>query len=70
MDSAGNLYGTTFNGGDADSQGVVFEVPAGGGSENVLYTFRGGNDGALPLAGVVMDRRAISMVRPDLRRKR
>jgi uncharacterized repeat protein (TIGR03803 family) len=55
MDSAGNLYGTTSNGGDADSQGVVFKVPAGGGSESVLYTFRGGSDGENPFAGVIMD---------------
>jgi uncharacterized repeat protein (TIGR03803 family) len=54
MDGAGNLYGTTGFGG-ANTSGVVFEVPAGGGSENVLYSFRGGSDGALPVAGVVRD---------------
>ena len=55
MDGAGNLYGTTMDGGGAGCCGVVFEVPAGGGSENVLYTFRGGSDGANPVAGVIMD---------------
>jgi uncharacterized repeat protein (TIGR03803 family) len=55
IDGAGNLYGTTFNGGSADSQGVVFEIPTGGGSERVLYSFRGGSDGANPMAGVVRD---------------
>jgi uncharacterized repeat protein (TIGR03803 family) len=55
MDGAGNLYGTTIDGGVASCCGVVFEVPAGGGSENVLYSFRGGSDGANPVAGVVRD---------------
>ena len=52
-DGAGNLYGTTLAGG-AGCCGTVFEVPAGGGSESVLYSFRGGSDGALPI-GVVRD---------------
>jgi uncharacterized repeat protein (TIGR03803 family) len=56
MDSAGNLYGTT-NGGGANNSGTVFELvysPTGY-SERVLYTFAGGNDGAFPYAGLVMD---------------
>jgi uncharacterized repeat protein (TIGR03803 family) len=57
MDSAGNLYGTTFAGGAASCCGAVFEVPAGGGSESVLYSFHGGSDGANPLAGVVRDKK-------------
>jgi uncharacterized repeat protein (TIGR03803 family) len=57
MDTAGNLYGTTFAGGAASCCGVVFEVPAGGGSESVLYSFRGGSDGANPFAGVVRDKK-------------
>ena len=55
MDNAGNLYGATEFGGNSDCCGVVFAIPAGGGSESVLYSFRGGSDGANPLAGVVMD---------------
>lgn len=55
MDSAGNLYGTTQAGGAASCCGVVYEVPAGGGSESVLYSFRGHHDGANPYAGVVRD---------------
>jgi len=55
MDGAGNLYGTTGAGGAESCCGVVFEVPAGGGSETVLYSFRGGHDGANPYAGVVRD---------------
>jgi uncharacterized repeat protein (TIGR03803 family) len=54
LDSAGNLYGTTMNGGSAKA-GVVYEVSPSG-QETVLYTFTGGNDGASPYAGVVADR--------------
>jgi uncharacterized repeat protein (TIGR03803 family) len=56
MDSAGNLYGTTTAGG-AHNKGTVFELtPSGGGwSEQVLYSFTGGNDGGQPVAGVIFD---------------
>ncbi len=56
FDSAGNLYSTTEEGG-ADGYGTVFELyPSGSGwSEKVLYSFQGGNDGSLPLAGLVFD---------------
>ena len=54
-DAAGNLYGTTSGGGDfACSCGVVFKVDPTG-HETVLYTFRGGADGADPEAGLVRD---------------
>lgn len=61
-DASGNLYGTTEVGGDPNCAsglgcGTVFEVPAGGGSDKVLYSFRAGRDGANPLAGVVMDQK-------------
>jgi uncharacterized repeat protein (TIGR03803 family) len=54
-DGAGNLYGTTLEGGAEGCCGVVFEVPAVGGSETTLYSFRGGSDGEWPAAGVVRD---------------
>ncbi|HEX3431733.1 MAG TPA: choice-of-anchor tandem repeat GloVer-containing protein [Rhizomicrobium sp.] len=38
MDSAGNLYGTTYAGGAHDA-GVVFEIAAGTGQYSVLYNF-------------------------------
>jgi uncharacterized repeat protein (TIGR03803 family) len=52
-DSAGNLYGTTENGGTAGA-GVVFKVDTAG-RQTVLYSFTGGADGANPYAGVVRD---------------
>ena len=52
-DSAGNLYGTTYNGGTANA-GVVYRLsPAG--QETVLYNFTGGADGENPYAGVTFD---------------
>jgi len=58
MDAAGNLYGTTFSGGGANSDGVVFELsPSSGGgwTESVLYSFTGGQDQGHPQAPVWMD---------------
>ena len=58
---AGNLYGTTGNGGMAGCNGngcgVVYKlVPYGGGwMESVLYSFTGGNDGGNPNGGVTFD---------------
>ena len=56
-DAAGNLYGTTYEGGAASGSagfGVVYALdPAG--QETVLYTFIGGADGANPEGGVVRD---------------
>ena len=52
-DSAGNLYGTTFNGGTS-GYGAVYKVTASG-SESVLYSFSGGSDGSNPYGGVVRD---------------
>ena len=53
LDSAGNLYGTTYNGGTAHA-GVVYKLDATG-HETVLYSFTGGADGANPYAGVIRD---------------
>jgi uncharacterized repeat protein (TIGR03803 family) len=60
FDSAGNLYGTTADGG-AYGSGVVFELsPADGGwIETTLYSFTGSFSGeadlATPVSGVIMD---------------
>ncbi len=54
FDSAGNMYGTTSQGGNSNL-GTVFKLtPSGSGwSESIIYSF---TTGASPAAGVVMDR--------------
>jgi uncharacterized repeat protein (TIGR03803 family) len=69
-DSAGNLYGTTANGGNSpnciwsggaqNGCGAVFEVSppvsgTGSWTETVLYNFQDLSDGGLPYGGLVMD---------------
>jgi uncharacterized repeat protein (TIGR03803 family) len=57
FDSAGNLYGTTIQGG-TDNIGTVFKLsPASGGgyTETVLHSFTYGSDGAYPYAGLIFD---------------
>jgi len=56
MDSSGNLYGTTFYGGDSSSCGVVFEVNPTTQTETILHTFSNGySDGCYPTGSVTMD---------------
>jgi uncharacterized repeat protein (TIGR03803 family) len=52
VDVDGILYGTT-GGGGTNGNGTVFEINPSTGVETVLYSFTGGNDGALPEAGLV-----------------
>jgi uncharacterized repeat protein (TIGR03803 family) len=53
-DSRGNLYGTTYAGGNHGA-GTVFKVDAQG-KETVLYSFTGGTDGGFPMeASLVRD---------------
>jgi uncharacterized repeat protein (TIGR03803 family) len=56
FDSAGNIYGTTGNGG-AYGGGTAFQLTpsAGGYTETVLHSFGHGTDGAYPFGGVVVD---------------
>jgi uncharacterized repeat protein (TIGR03803 family) len=62
IDGAGNLYGTTSSGGLAGCEetgcGIVFKLSRAGSGWTLspLYTFTGGNDGALPLARVILGR--------------
>ncbi len=54
LDAAGNLYGTTVNGG-TNNDGTVFEFNATSGVETVLYSFTGVSDGQHPYSALVMD---------------
>jgi uncharacterized repeat protein (TIGR03803 family) len=61
VDSAGNLYGTTYDGGTGNCNqgsqqgcGTVFKV-TNQGTETVLYSFQGGSDGEFPWAGLGLD---------------
>jgi uncharacterized repeat protein (TIGR03803 family) len=58
--NAGNLYGTTYSGGNKPGMsgaGVVFELsPSGGGwTQAVLHAFTNSPDGAVPSGGVILD---------------
>lgn len=53
FDPAGNLYGTTVQGGTS-GLGTVFKLDPSG-NESVLYVFKGAPDGAYPSAGLVRD---------------
>ncbi|HTS34968.1 MAG TPA: choice-of-anchor tandem repeat GloVer-containing protein [Candidatus Solibacter sp.] len=58
-DAAGNLYGTTLNGGLPCSQsaagcGVIYKInPAG--SESIIHRFTGGADGGVPPTNLIAD---------------
>jgi uncharacterized repeat protein (TIGR03803 family) len=57
FDAAGNLYGTTFQGGTSNA-GLVYQlVPTTSGpwTENLLYTFMGGKDGTWPNPRLTLD---------------
>ena len=49
--SDGNFYGTTEDGGTNAGEGTIFKMTPGG-TLTTLYTFSGGNDGAIPIAGL------------------
>jgi len=54
QDSQGNLYGTTFGGGDI-GLGTVFKVSPNGVSYSILYSFGSNpNDGANPAAALII----------------
>ena len=55
MDSAGNLYGTTYYGGPAGA-GTIFKLThkSGGWIFSSLYSFQGGDDGAHPQGRVAI----------------
>ena len=53
-DRAGNLYGTTTEGG-ATHHGTVFKIDAKTHAVTLLHAFTGGPDGAIPSAGLSID---------------
>lgn len=57
FDQAGDIYGTTLDGG-MDDLGTTFELTASGGgyTESILHSFGSGSDGQSPFSGVVLDR--------------
>lgn len=65
LDSTGNIYGTTQDGGIVDPAcfnptqgcGVVYKLAHSGSSwtESVLYSFTGSSDGDNPMGGVIFD---------------
>lgn len=60
LDDAGNIYGTTINGGDSGNGtcvlgcGTVFKI-GNAGKETVLYRFRQVPDGNFPSSGLIRD---------------
>jgi uncharacterized repeat protein (TIGR03803 family) len=57
FDTAGNLYGTTGDGG-GNGDGTIFELrpnQSGGWTESRLYSFKGGRNGRSPHGGVIFD---------------
>jgi uncharacterized repeat protein (TIGR03803 family) len=62
FDATGNLYGTTYNGGNStactNGCGIVYELVHGvdgSWSEKILHDFGSGHDGALPYSGLTID---------------
>ena len=56
VDKAGNIYGTTLIGGTKNA-GVVYRLSPGkkGYKQKLLYSFKGGKDGANPYADIMFD---------------
>ncbi len=52
----GNMYGTTYKGGNSSDLGTVFKVTPRG-AETLVYAFAGGTDGANPGGGLAIDNR-------------
>ncbi len=60
FDQAGNIYGTTYNGGAGSCSGgcgTVYKLTPSNGSwtESILYSFTQGGDGQHPWGGVIFD---------------
>jgi uncharacterized repeat protein (TIGR03803 family) len=57
MDSAGDIFGTTFLGGAFD-QGAIFKIDRNG-NEVLLYSFTGRLDGSFPWGGLLRDKNGV-----------
>lgn len=58
FDTAGNMYGTTLDGGSSNA-GIIFELSPGANgewTETVIHEFTGKEDGGWPFAGLVFDK--------------
>jgi len=56
LDAAGNIYGTTYQGGDGSAGGVYQLARSGSGwTLNAIHSFAGQSDGAFPASGVIFD---------------
>jgi uncharacterized repeat protein (TIGR03803 family) len=58
LDAAGNIYGTTSEGGAGCSCGTIFKLspqPGGAWTTSIAYRFTGTPDGGYPYAGLVAD---------------
>ena len=57
FDQAGNLYGTTYEGGIMSIYGSIFELtPSGSGwTQSTLHTFLEASEGSFPYSGVIFD---------------
>lgn len=57
LDNKGNLYGTTYGYGGSNEVGVVYELKHSkkNWTQETLYAFTAGSDGALPAAPVILD---------------
>src|SRR5689334_6290984 len=53
FDRAGNLYGTTSQGGTSNA-GTIFKIDTSS-EETVLYSFTGGTDGGAPSSDLILD---------------
>ena len=52
--SGSTLYGVTERGGSNSYYGTIFKINTDGSDYAILYSFTGGNDGALPEAGLTL----------------